>query len=78
MDVQLRTKGQVEVYDIITTFAVSTTCRRFAEMLSTQLNENYIDAKSIEDQFKLKPGASRNLFINGNSIWSMDKGGKTD
>ena len=23
MDVQLRTKGQVEVYDVITTFAVS-------------------------------------------------------
>ena len=37
MDVQLRTKGQVEVYDIITTFAVSAPAvgfRNYANMLS--------------------------------------------
>ena len=75
MDVQLRTKGQVEVYDIITTFAVSAPAVGLQKLCQhAQLNENYIDEKSIEDQFKLKPGASRNLFINGiqSGVWTKE------
>ena len=75
MDVQLRTKGQVEVYDIITTFAVSAPAVGLQKLCRhAQLNENYIDEKSIEDQFKLKPGASRNLFINGiqSGVWTKE------
>ena len=57
MDVQLRTKGQVEVYDIITTFAVSAPAVGLQKLCQhAQLNENYIDEKSIEDQFKLSRG----------------------
>ena len=75
MDVQLRTKGQVEVYDIITTFAVSAPAVGLQKLCQhAQLNENFIDEKSIEDQFKLKPGASRNLFINGiqSGVWTKE------
>ena len=57
MDVQLRTKGQVEVYDIITTFAVSAPAvglQKFCQY--AQQNGDHIDDKSIEQQFKLKPG----------------------
>lgn len=75
MDVQLRTKGQVEVYDVITTFAVSAPAVGLQKLCQhAQLNENYIDEKSIEDQFKLKPGASRNLFINGiqSGVWTKE------
>jgi len=80
MDVQLRTKGQVEVYDVITTFAVSAPAVGLQKLCQhAQLNENYIDEKSIEDQFKLKPGASRNLFINGiqSGVWTKE-GNLTD
>ena len=75
MDVQLRTKEQVEVYDIITTFAVSAEALGLQRLCQyAQQNENYIDEKSIEEQFKLKPGASRNLFINGNQsgVWTKE------
>jgi hypothetical protein len=75
MDVQLRTKGQVEVYDIITTFAVSAPAVGLQKLCQhAQQNENYIDEKSIEEQFKLKPGASRNLFINGiqSGVWTKE------
>ena len=75
MDVQLRTKGQVEVYDVITTFAVSAPAVGLQKLCQhAQLNENYIDEKSIEDQFKLKQGASRNLFINGiqSGVWTKE------
>ena len=75
MDVQLRTKGQVEVYDVITTFAVSAPAVGLQKLCQhAQLNENYIDEKSIEDQFRLKPGASRNLFANGvqSGVWTKD------
>jgi len=80
MDVQLRTKGQVEVYDVITTFAVSAPAVGLQKLCKhAQLNENYIDEKSIEGQFKLKPGASRNLFINGiqSGVWTKE-GNLTD
>jgi hypothetical protein len=77
MDVQLRTKGQVEVYDVITTFAVSAPAVGLQKLCQhAQQNENYIDEKLIEDQFKLKPGASRNLFINGNQSGVWTKEGK--
>ena len=75
MDVQLRTKGQVEVYDVITTFAVSAPAVGLQKLCQhAQLNDNYIDEKSIEGQFKLKPGASRNLFINGiqSGVWTKE------
>ena len=75
MDVQLRTKGQVEVYDIITTFAVSAEAVGLQRLCQyAQQNENHIDEKSIEEQFKLKPGASRNLFINGiqSGVWTKE------
>jgi len=75
MDVQLRTKGQVEVYDVITTFAVSAPAVGLQKLCQhAQLNENYIDEKSIEDQFRLKPGASRNLLVNGiqSGVWTKD------
>jgi len=80
MDVQLRTKGQVEVYDVITTFAVSAPAVGLQKLCQyAQQNENYIDEKSIEDQFKIKPGASRNLFINGiqSGVWTKE-GNLTD
>lgn len=75
MDVQLRTKGQIEVYDIITTFAVSAEAVGLQRLCQyAQQNENHIDEKSIEEQFKLKPGASRNLFINGiqSGVWTKE------
>ena len=75
MDVQLRTKGQVEVYDIITTFAVYAPAVGLQKLCQhAQLNENFIDEISIENQFKLKPGASRNLFINGvqSGVWTKE------
>jgi len=75
MDVELRTKGQVEVYDVITTFAVSAPAVGLQKLCQyAQLNENYIDEKSIEDQFKIKPGASRNLFVNGvqSGVWTKE------
>ena len=75
MDVQLRTKEQVEVYDVITTFAVSAPAVGLQRLCQhAQLNENYIDEKSIENQFKLKPGASRNLFANGvqSGVWTKE------
>ena len=75
MDIQLRTKGQVEVYDIITTFAVSAEALGLQRLCQyAQQNENYIDEKSIEEQFKIKPGASRNLFINGiqSGVWTKE------
>ena len=75
MDVQLRTKGQVEVYDIITTFAVSAPAVGLQKLCQyAQQNGDHIDDKSIEQQFKLKPGASRNLFINGiqSGVWTNE------
>ncbi len=75
MDVQLTTKGQIEVYDIITTFAVSAPAVGLQRLCQyAQQNENYIDEKSIEEQFKIKPGASRNLFINGiqSGVWTKE------
>ena len=77
MDVELRTKKQIEVYDIITTFAVSAPAVGLQKLCQYALqNEDYIDENSIEEQFKLKPGASRNLFINGiqSGVWT--KAGK--
>ena len=60
MDVQLRTKERVEVYDIITTFAVSAPAVGLQKLCRhAQLNENYIDEKSIENQFKLKIHSNR-------------------
>ena len=75
MDIQLRTKGQVEVYDIITTFAVSAPAVGLQKLCQyAQQNGNHIDDKLIEQQFKLKPGASRNLFINGiqSGVWTKE------
>lgn len=77
MDVELRTKKQIEVYDIITTFAVSAPAVGLQKLCQYALqNEDYIDESLIEEQFKLKPGASRNLFINGiqSGVWT--KAGK--
>lgn len=77
MDVELRTKKQIEVYDIITTFAVSAPAVGLQKLCQYALqNEDYIDQSLIEEQFKLKPGASRNLFINGiqSGVWT--KAGK--
>mgnify|MGYP006150497715 FL=1 len=76
MDIQLKTKGQVEVYDVITTFAVSAPAVGLQRICRhAQLNENFIDANAIENQFKLSPGASRNLFINGIQSGVWDEGG---
>ena len=75
MDVQLRTKKQIEVYDIITTFAVSAPAVGLQKLCQyAQQNEDYIDEKSIEEQFKIEPGASRNLFINGiqSGVWTKE------
>ena len=75
MDIQLRTKGQVEVYDIITTFAVSAPAVGLQKLCQyAQQNGDHIDDKLIEQQFKLKPGASRNLFINGiqSGVWTKE------
>ena len=79
MDIQLKTKGQVEVYDVITTFAVSAPAVGLQKICRhAQLNENSIDANAIENQFKLSPGASRNLFINGiqSGVWDDTPGTK--
>ena len=66
MDVQLKNIGQVEVYDVITTFAVTAPAVGLQKIcLFAQTNENRINQQVIEDQFRFNPGASRNLFING-------------
>lgn len=75
MDVQLKNIGQVEVYDVITTFAVTAPAVGLQKIcLFAQTNDNRINQQTIEEQFRFNPGASRNLFINGqqSGVWDTD------
>ena len=75
MEVQLKNIGQVEVYDVITTFAVTAPAVGLQKLcLYAQTNDNRIDQQVIQDQFRFNPGASRNLFINGqqSGVWDED------
>lgn len=75
MEVQLKNIGQVEVYDVITTFAVTAPAVGLQKLcLYAQTNDNRIDQQVIQDQFRFNPGASRNLFINGQQsrVWDED------
>ena len=64
MDVQLKTTGRVDVYDIITGFAVTAPAVGLQKLCQfAETNGNRIDEQTIQNQFSLDAGAARNLYI---------------
>lgn len=75
MDVQLKTTGRVDVYDIITGFAVTAPAVGLQKLCQfAETNGNRIDEQTIQNQFSLDAGAARNLYINGqkSGVWDDD------
>lgn len=76
MDVQLKTTGRVDVYDIITGFSVTAPALGLQKLCRfAETNGNRINAQMIEEQYHLSTGAARNLFINGEKSGVWDENG---
>jgi hypothetical protein len=75
MDIQLKTTGRVDVYDVITGFAVTAPAKGLQKLCQfAETNGNRLDEQTIVNQYRLPPGAARNLYINGqqSGVWDDD------
>jgi len=75
MKVELKLKQELQVYDLVTTFAVSAPAPGLQRLCTfAREHGNQIQSSDLEGEFGLKPGAARNLFQNGimTDVWDTE------
>ena len=75
MKVELKLKQEIQVYDLVTTFAVSAPAPGLQRLCTfAQDRGGRIQSSDLEEEFGLKPGAARNLYQNGimTEVWNAE------
>ena len=75
MKVELKLKQDIQVYDLVTTFAVSAPAPGLQRLCTfAQDRGGRIQSSDLEEEFGLKPGAARNLYQNGimTEVWNAE------
>ena len=75
MKVELKLKQDIQVYDLVTTFAVSAPAPGLQRLCTfAQDRGGRIQSSDLEEEFGLKPGAARNLYQNGimTEVWDAE------
>lgn len=75
MKVELKLHQELQVYDLVTTFAVSAPAPGLQRLCTfAREHGNKIQSSDLEGEFGLKPGAARNLFQNGimTDVWDTE------
>ena len=75
MKVELKLKQDIQVYDLVTTFAVSAPAPGLQRLCAfAQDRGGRIQSSDLEEEFGLKPGAARNLYQNGimTEVWNAE------